>query len=318
MQKSKKRIFGLVGLTLVGAMLAAAISIPSPNAAAMETDVNVTVTVRESGLSVSFTAPQDGVVVTNPELEVSTAYSKATRIEYFLSYTNSNGQEVHTPIGSFNPADDAGVHNFTVDLRNYTGENNFRLSTIAYGVTGDQREDTVSFQYRVMNATYNGTDAKGDPEIKAEAGSDVNKIQVQVYDKDGNPLFVDENGVEHPIIIGRDQIDDQGQVLITLPFDEYGAKSGDYTTVLVSYDANGNIIAINPVDFPYAEPGTPPVPVDPTNPTDPNAPNVPDTGIALGGLNISRLDYILTGLIAFGAVAGFAIYLICRRNRHDR
>ncbi len=303
MQIGKKRIFGLLGLTMVGAMLAAAISIPSPDASAMETDVNVTVRVNEISLSVAFTSPQDGAILTNPDLEVSTSYSKATKIDYFLSYTNQDGQDVRIPVGSFSPTDDDGVHSFMLDLRRYTGNNNFRLSTIAYGATGDQREDTVSFQYRVMNATYDGVDAKGDPKIKAEVSTDVDKIQVQVYDKDGNALFVDENGAEHPIIVNRDQIDENGQVMITLPFAEYGADPGDYTAVLVSYDAAGNIIAINPVDFPYVLPGTP---------------EVPDTGIFIGDLNISRLDYLLTGLIAFGAVGGMAIYLICRRSRHDR
>lgn len=303
MQKNKKRIFGLVGLTVVGAMLATAISLPSPDAAAMETDVNVTVKVGEVSLSVAFTAPQDGAILTNPDLEVSTSYSMATKIDYFLNYTNQDGQDVRIPVGSFSPTDESGVHSFMLDLRQYTGNNNFRLSTIAYGATGDQREDTVSFQYRVMNATYDGVDAKGDPKIKAEASTDVDKIQVQVYDKDGNALFVDENGAEQPIIVNRDQIDANGQVIITLPFAEYGADPGDYTAVLVSYDASGNIIAINPVDFPYVLPGTP---------------EVPDTGVFIGDLNISRLDYLLTGLIAFGAVAGMAIYLICRRNRHDK
>lgn len=303
MQKSKKHIFGLVGLTVVGAMLAAAIALPSPGASAAETDVNVTVRVGEASLSVAFISPQDGAVLTNPDLEVSSSYSKATKIDYFLNYTNKDGQDVRVPVGSFTPTDEDGVHNFRLDLRQYAGNNNFRLSTIAYGATGDQREDTVSFQYRVMNATYEGVDGKGDPQIKAEVSTDVDKVQIQVYDKDGNPIFADEDGAEHPIILTRDQIDADGRVLITLPFAEYGVEPGDYTTVLVSYDANDNIISINTVDFAYVLPGTP---------------DVPDTGVFIGDLNISRFDYILTGLIAFGAVAGMAIYLICRRNRHGR
>ena len=83
MQKSKKHIFGLVGLTVVGAMLAAAIALPSPGASAAETDVNVTVRVGEASLSVAFISPQDGAVLTNPDLEVSSSYSKATKIDYF-------------------------------------------------------------------------------------------------------------------------------------------------------------------------------------------------------------------------------------------
>lgn len=81
-------------------------------------------------------------------------------------------------------------------------------------------------------------------------------------------------------------------------------------------------------------PNTPDVPINPGKPTDPSKPDdpnnpdqpskpgepgnpeAPDTGLNLfRDLNISRADYIVTGLVAFGLVTGFAIFLIVRRNK---
>lgn len=41
----------------------------------------------------------------------------------------------------------------------------------------------------------------------------------------------------------------------------------------------------------------------------------PDTGNFLAGLNLSRADYLITGLIVFFTVAGLAIFLILRQKR---
>ena len=108
--------------------------------------------------------------------------------------------------------------------------------------------------------------------------------------------------MEHPIIVDKSAIDPEtGELLIDLPFKEYGVPEGDYRAVVVTYDENDVILSIDTVPFTYKLRG--------------NTPEVPNTGSMLENLNISRLDYLLTGLIAFGAVAGFAIYLICRKNR---
>jgi hypothetical protein len=48
----------------------------------------------------------------------------------------------------------------------------------------------------------------------------------------------------------------------------------------------------------------------------PITPDTPNTGmLSIGDLNISRIDYLVTGLIAFGVAAGFALALIYRKSR---
>ncbi len=64
------------------------------------------------------------------------------------------------------------------------------------------------------------------------------------------------------------------------------------------------------------KPGNPDEPSNPDKPDGPDEPEAPDTGLNLfRDLNISRADYIITGLVAFGLVTGFAIFLIVRRNK---
>lgn len=62
-------------------------------------------------------------------------------------------------------------------------------------------------------------------------------------------------------------------------------------------------------------PDKPDNPDQPDQPDDPNKPLPPDTGSLFRDLNISRADYILTGVIAFGLITGFAIFLMIRRSK---
>ncbi len=323
MKTSKKRVFGLIGLLTVGAMTIAAINLPSSDAAAKSTDIEVQVNVNEAALSASFNYPQDGAVLLEPQLEVSSNYSHATDIQYYLYYTNADGQEIRQKVAEYRPSsiDDSGIYTFNIDLDSYGGLSqdrlvgDYRLVSIARNAnSGAEREDSVGFVYRAMTARYDGTNANSDPKIAADVSSKVEKVQVQAYDKDGNALFVDENGAETPILIDRDEFDGNHLDLV-LPFKEYGAANGKYTAVLVSYDGADNIIGINPVDFNYDKNSgaTDPSgkPIDDSTGT----PEVPDTGLSSNALNISRLDYILSGVIVFSLVSGFALYLILRRSR---
>ena len=63
------------------------------------------------------------------------------------------------------------------------------------------------------------------------------------------------------------------------------------------------------------DPSNPSKPDDPNNPEDPSKPLPPDTGSLFRDLNISRADYILTGVVAFGLITGFAVFLMIRRSK---
>lgn len=145
-----------------------------------------------------------------------------------------------------------------------------------------------------------------------------------------------------------------GSLKFALPLWEAKAADGKYKVVLITYDTaeptddslNGMAMVDN---VPYkkintsdpgtnpedpnkpggpnnpntpdrpvepGKPGKPDEPDEPGNPDNPDEPEAPDTGLNLfKDLNISRADYIITGLVAFGLVTGFAIFLIVRRNK---
>lgn len=87
-----------------------------------------------------------------------------------------------------------------------------------------------------------------------------------------------------------------------MPFGDYNAKDGKYTAVVVARSADGNTISMIRLDTNYAY-------------VNPNVPDTPDTGFTINNLNITRVDYLVTGLIVFGMVAGFALYLVRRKSR---
>lgn len=306
MKTTKKRVFGLIGLLAVGTMTLIAVNLPSPDAAAVDTidtDLEVQVNVSETGFDATFSKPQDGDVFVDPLIEVTTNYTQVNQIDYYLYYTDQSGQQHKVPVGNYNPTDKSGVYSFTLDLDKYAGFSDYQLESVATGASGATRDDRVNFVYRALDAHYTGTANNADPKFEAEVSSSVEKVQVQVYDKDGKAVFVDASGAEQPIIVSRDQFDGNN-LSLTLPFEKYGLADGNYTAVFVAYDKQDNILGIVPVDFNYdkkAGGGTP---------------EVPDTGMSGNLMNISRLDYIFTGLVLFGLASGFAIYLILRKKRH--
>lgn len=324
MQKTKKQLLGLAGLAIVAVMTAVAIAIPAPDAAAAdEGGVQLNVRVGENNTSVNFISPVDGFKTANSNLAVSVNYSQAATVEYTLQLVDANGNPVmdasgNPQIKTFGPypVEGTGTHQSTIDLKTSGfGFGYYKLTAKATGNSGS-KEDTTKFYYGAMIVTNTGTtDAAGDPYFDIEIGENVDKVQIQVFDGD-KPLFVN-GGNQTPLILSRDQIDaTTGKIHVALPFALYGIPSGQYTVVSIAYDDNDADIVTDRQTITYTKGGSTPVdPDDPNKPVDPNTPDTPNTGAILDDLNISRLDYLLTGLIAFGAVAGFAIYLICRRDR---
>lgn len=222
----------------------------------------------------------------------------------------------------------------------------FSLRAAAYnGNVGSSHQDNVEFTYLparfVGETTY---DTNGNPVVKIEMGSAVKHYEIVIFDKDGKPVFGSIDGTEGKYAAleydgwpENTTVEDEGKTkpeTVTLPFSGKDLASGKYQIVLIAYDGNDSktIIALDYATADYdaskdhggspSHPGGPNDPDDPDKPGDPNDPNnpdrpdVPDTGInLLNGLNISQRDYIITGLLAFGLVIGFAIFLIVRRNR---
>lgn len=107
--------------------------------------------------------------------------------------------------------------------------------------------------------------------------------RVDVFDANGNLLFSVENGYKN----GR----------LTIPME--GLPYGDYTGLITFRDANGKLVGgtIKVIIRYYGKTII-----------------VPDTGSFFQGLNISREDYLITGLIVF-MIIGVVAFGVMKRNR---
>lgn len=323
MQKTKKQLLGFAGLAAVGIMTAVAYAMPAAAAEDLPPSADgkaeVTLTVLNGVNDVRIISPSDMSTVTDPNVTVSYNYEETAKVEVYIEYKDANGATIRKKIDEFLPSDDQvyGTHSFNIDVTDFSDAGkDYKIIAVATDSYGGTKEDTVTFSYRATISTPSKDPApNGDPQIDITVNDEIDKIVIQVYDKDGNPVFVDKDGKETPVILGRDDIDENGNILVQLPFEEYDLPSGEYEAVIVGYNKKGDVLSIDTIKINYIrkEPGTPEGPDVPGNPDVPETP--PNTGFMIGGLNISRVDYLVTGLLVFGTVAGFALYLVHRKSR---
>lgn len=301
MKKTKKQLLGLAGLAAVGIMTAIAYGMPAPDASAAEQDTTVKVQISEGAPSNIFASPRDGSETANSKVIVVTNYSQAKQLNFSLSYKDQDGNTQTVVLPSYTPTDDAGTYSFELDVAPY-GFGEFAIHTGVVGYDNVTRDtDTVTFTYNaaVVNPEPGKTE-NGDTVIDIEFSQDTERIVLAIFDKNGNPLK-DKNGNPVTINLDRSDIDPAtGKVSVTIPFSEYGAKAGTYTGVVSAYDKNDNLLSMFTFEIVYA----------------PVTPDTPNTGmLSIGDLNISRVDYLITGVIAFVVAAGAAFLLISRRSR---
>ncbi len=335
MIKRKKQLLGAFGLGIALVTLAFGCIVPSQIDSAHATDIDINVTIQGPGSSVTIITPKDGAVVTDNVLSVTTSYSKISSLRHTLVCMKDGAQvvnEVVSDITSIDPATN-GRESFDKSLAAYDlgTASDCTLKAIAVTANGGSTEDTVTFRYRALHVVMNdGVDVKGNPSATISANDQVTLVVAQVYDEQGNPVFV-KDGVQTDISIPSSMFDSNRQYILNLPMSEYGAKAGKYSLVVLAYNSAGSNISQNTVEFNYVpksvgptdpddpdNPDNPDNPDKPTNPDKPGVPEVPGTGSILGDMNIARFDYILAGLIAFGAVAGFAVYLMARARRREK
>lgn len=300
MKRTKKKVLGIAGLAAVGIMTAVACGMPAPDASAKEANTTVNVQVSEGTPSNTFITPSDGSETTNGIVEVTTNYSQAKTLDFYLSYTDANGTVQRVDLPSYTPTDDAGVYKFNIDVTPY-GFNNFEIHALVTGYDNVSREtDTVSFNYTAVVVTPDPGQTGGDPSVDIEINDEVDKIIITIFDEKGNQVK-DKNGNDIVIEADRSAIDPAtGKVHINIPLGDYGVPAGDYTGIASAYNKAGNLISMTPFKISYR----------------PATPDTPNTGmLSIGDLNISRIDYLVTGLIAFVVATGVAIALIYRRSR---
>lgn len=354
MQKRKKQLLGLAGLALVAAITAVACATPVPEVAAVSNSnvpVRVQVGVPGDAATVKFLNLKSNSIITNKIFPVQFEYSNVTDLELTLTNAKTGKKYVvptdECPAGTSTctvnvDLEAAGLWNDTVqgqlgiDDPNGVGFS-IELSGRNANTGSTAAADTISFLYRAAYLEFNKEYDGKNPIVYINMGPNVKEILLQAT-KDGSdsPLF-------NPALKLSDGTKvSYGRYRFVLPFDKYNLPAGLYDVIMTAFNSTdvndaADIVSIDRlenIDYNPSRPVNPggpsrpddpnePVnpddpnqPTNPDKPNDPNKPQVPDTGSNLfGGLNISSADYIVTGLVAFGMVTAFAIFLIVRRSR---
>ena len=303
--KNKKIIglFGIASLVAIGVL-----SQPAKLAFAETNSTNVTVqlTVLPSGEALQIELPTDGITSTSDKITVRQQYSEAKNIQWRIVYKDNDGVETTYPMPNINVADahgnaTTGHRDDIVDLTALTGGRFGTYKIISMINNKPSTEDVVTFQYRPVIITGDGTDSNtNNPKTNIEYGPSVDHVVIQVYDDTGNPVLPNTINVATPDTTGGHG----GTTKWTAPFAENNLKDGKYCIVATPYDNLGNILDRNAkycVGY-----------------TSKKVPAVPDTGGSVfAGTNFTNADFISTSLAIFFVAAFFSL-MILKRNRKAR
>lgn len=299
MKKTKKRVFGLLGLVLVVATTIFAALLPGPETSAL-TSVTDTISVRVVGSvpDVNITSPSNDSVFVIPNQNLSFTYENVGDVLVTIAYTDKDG-EIH----NYNYAEfdaDYYADTFSEDLdllgEKY-GYGRYLVTVKGTGLAEDEEghhvydEDFVEFWFYPVIGEVVEDDNDGliylDLEYDKE-NENINTIGINIYDSNGNLVTkMSPIKVKSP----KDRVE--------LPFSEKDMASGRYTVKITAYNEEGEAL-YNPYAT-YA---------------DYEAIPVPDTGGLFMNLNISRADYLITGLLIFFPIAIFSLVFVMRGRNH--
>lgn len=170
------------------------------------------------------------------------------------------------------------------------------VSARGVGYEGVYDEDVVAFWYLPVYPEIVLDESTGeyyaDLEYEPDDGTkdcngDVVTVEINIYDSDGN-LLTDVS----PVVVN------QPDKTARLSLPDHGVPSGTYTAEVIAYDENGNLL-YEPyyVEFEY------------------EAIAVPNTGKFFQNLNISKEDYLVTGLIVFFVLGVVAFGVITKSGK---
>lgn len=302
MRKTQKKIFGFLGLLLVVAMTFFAATLPGPKASAISslTDT-ITVRVISETPDIRISNPKSGsVFIYGGDKDLEFTYEQVNTITVDVEYTNANNEtktvrvledyyvggavgSMGLPIDVSSPEFGFGEYVVRVTGRGEISADTELISFSYYPVIVDTDEDEKTGDV-VVDLEYDPDDGTDD------STGDVAEIIINVYDEDGN--LVKELS---PIKVTPPT------TKVTIPFDKYDLPSGTYTIETTAYNRAGDKLWKTLSTYVIYK-ATPSIPV-------------PDTGGMMGGLNISKTDYLITGLIVFSMVGIGGLMFIAKRDK---
>lgn len=300
MKKTHKKILGFAGLTLVAAMTVFAVFMPNPGAVAASTVTDtIIVRVLSPTISIDITEPTNGQSLVYPDQVIKYDYKDAKNITVKIKYTDADGAITNTTL-EFTPNEQTGTGSLPINLYDDYGYGDFVLEITATNADGVSATDAISFSLTPIKgeAEQEGDTGYVDVDLEYdENNADIDYIEINVYDKDGNII-----SALSPTRVPRPT------KTVKLPFGENNIPDGEYIIEITAIGTNGE-----PIQPPYYtgvnyEEAAMPVP---------DTGGTPNTGTVFAGLNISKSDYLITGLIIFFLVGIFGIVFISKKS-HDK
>lgn len=294
MRTQTKKAFGLFGLLLVAAMTVFAATLPVPEATAVST-VTDTIVVRVIGETphVEFTGVSSDETFTTPNQTFSYIYDNTKTVTITLEYTDLDGNTHEYILETIDA--DYNVGSGTLDL-NLAGPN-YGFGDYVLTISGDHQsalpdEDAIKFSYYPFTATVTESDDSDNATLTLdydEDETDIDKLEVEVRDENGNIV----PGIP-PITITPPEKE------IEIPLADNHLPAGTYTVTITAYDDNGDVLYTKTITYVY----------EPTL--------VPNTGSVFAGLNISKSDYLITGLFIFFVVGIAGLAFVAKKNKSTR
>ena len=284
MKKTQKTIFGFLGLLTVVAMTVIAAVIPSPGASANSMTDTINVRVVGSVTNVKFKKPSENTITTNDVISFAFDYENASSARLALSYTNKNGDTVSLPDYESYPDLDygAGTENGSFNIPAHgLSYGKYVLSLYAKGAEGTEVfYDSVSVEYIpvIAEAEQNEDDGLVDLDL-SDFTDEVEKVDIYV---DGELIAtVDKNDFDETVKL------------------DFGERtSGEYKIEVIAKDAeNKTLYKAYEINVHY------------------EGLEAPNTGFFFQGLNISKEDYLITGLIIFFVFGVVAFGIVARGSK---
>lgn len=294
MKRKHKKVVGFLGLIAVAAMTVVAALLPTPNTQAT-TAVTDTITVRvvDNTPEIIMISPVEGSEFTYPNQEISFDYSDSNTVTATLYYTDNAGEEYTYVLTGLNPDFYPGSETLDTDLAFY-GYGDFTLTVKGEGLDGVYDEQVTHFSYIPVKTTATedqNHDVKVDLDYNPE-NTDVQKIVIEVRDENGNPI----EGLD-PTTVYPPATD------TTINFSDADLPEGTYVITVTTYDGEGNIVyRTYELRFDYEGPEEIPL---------------PDTGGLFAGIDISKTDYLITGIVIFSMIAIAGIMMLTNKREKN-
>lgn len=296
MKKTKKRVLGLLGLVLVIITTIFAAFLPGPEASAegSVTSVTDTISVRVVGSvpDILNVKPINGSVFIYPDQDLSFDYENVEYLTITIRYTDKDDVEHIIPLLEKDDPESfvdyiPGSYSTPLDLlaEDY-GYGEYRVEIVGIGFNDVKDFETVEFAlYPVVGEANEADDGKVYLDLQYDTENEnINTIGINIYDENGNLV-----NVLSPITVNTPDM------RVELPFAENNLPTGNYRIEITAYNAKGEALYKPYITYYYYEM----IPV-------------PNTGALFSNLNISRTDYLVTGLIIFFLAAILGIVFITK------